>query len=40
LAKEFDAADFEPDEMVRMVHDAHLVSLGVTDANASFIHDR
>src|SRR5882672_4946612 len=37
LAQQFDAANLEPDEMIRVIDDAHLVSLGVADADAGFI---
>src|SRR4029077_4518908 len=37
LPEEFHTTDFEPDEMVRMIDDAHLVGFGVTHANARFI---
>jgi len=36
-AHEFDAADFEPDEVVGMVDDAHLIGFGVTDADGKVV---
>src|SRR5579862_5306551 len=36
LAKKFYAAYFEPDEMIRVIDDAHLVGFSIADADASF----
>src|SRR5262249_40090830 len=33
LPAEFRSADFEPDEVIRMIDEAHPVGLGVTDAD-------
>src|ERR1700682_4335068 len=38
LAEEFHTSHFKPDEMIGVIDDAHLVSFGIADANASFIH--
>src|SRR5437899_5529313 len=38
LAEKFHASHFEPDEMIGVIDDPHLVGFGITDADASFIH--
>src|SRR5262249_8815232 len=38
LAHEFDTANFEPDQMVRMVDHTHLIGLGITHAKLGLVN--
>src|ERR1700688_1202983 len=38
LPHQFNPSNFEPDEVIGMVDDAHLVGFGIAHADASFIH--
>src|SRR5208337_1390820 len=40
LAQEFYPSHLKPDEVIGVIDDAHLVGLGIADADASFIHGR
>src|SRR5579859_3419705 len=38
LAEEFDPSHFKPNEVIGVIHNAHLIGFSVADADASFIH--